>query len=196
MIYNKLIITFRSEILDSLVQKYTLVLIEKTNQYEIYEWKIWENSVLILQITDTFSWIDKIVNNYQFLDTLVIWDTQVYTNFDYKIWDVVIPNTLVTSDWKDPIFMEINVWENYDLNNFWLILNWVCLSRQIFESFEELNCDWVDLVVDNYYEYINYLVKEKKDTSVRLLIVLNNWEDQKFQSYINNLILILELIID
>ena len=81
---------------------------------------------------------------------------------DLKVWDVILPNTFIQQDmylpfeWehldyaKKPIFLEYAIWENYDLQKFWLILNWVCATWDEFvdnrERMSELRNDfWADI---------------------------------------------------
>ena len=109
-------------------------------------------SIATTYLLENYS-VDKIIN---------IWIAGNISGTDLKIWDVVLPNTFIQHDiylpfeWehldyaKKPIFLEYAVWENYDLQKFWLMLNWVCVTWDEFIDNEEKILDlrinfWADV---------------------------------------------------
>ena len=142
------------------------LIIKKFNLKETKSWDDWEeNLVLVLW------WIWKIqaaiattylLENYSVDKIINIWIAGNLTGNDLKVWDVLLPNTFIQQDmylpfeWshldyaKKPIFLEYAIWENYDLQKFWLILNWVCVTGDEFVDKEEriskLRVDfWADI---------------------------------------------------
>lgn len=152
MIITKWIITAMEEEALLIIKKFNLKETKTLKNIKIFEWKrVWddgeENIVLALW------WIWKIqatiattylIENYDLNKIVNIWIAWNLTWNDLKIWDVILPNTFVQQDmylpfdWshldyaKKPIFLEYAVWENYDLQKFWLILNWVCATWDEF----------------------------------------------------------------
>lgn len=167
---TKAIVTAMKEEADLIIKKFGLKETKSLKNIKIFEWtRVWddwdENIVLVLW------WIWKIqaaiatahlLENYS-VDKLVnIWIAWNLTGNDLKVWDVILPNTFIQQDmylpfeWehldyaKKPIFLEYAIWENYDLQKFWLILNWVCVTGDEFVDKEEriskLRVDfWADI---------------------------------------------------
>lgn len=166
----KVIITAMQEEAEIIIKKYNLLEINKKINLIIYEWKRvwdeWEEKIVLI-----LSWIWKIqatiattyaLENYLVDKIINIWIAwNIYWD-DIKIWDVFIPNTFIQHDiylpfnWehlnyaKKPIFLNYAIWKSYDLNRFWLILSWVCITWDQFidndEKISELkNKYWADI---------------------------------------------------
>lgn len=154
---TKIIITAMQEEADLIVKRFNLKEIEKKNNITIYEWlresDDWEDKIVL-----ALAWIGKIqaaiamthiLENYIPDKIINIWIAWNLNNTDAKIGDVFLPNTFVQHDmylpfdWehldyaKKAIFLEYAIWENLDLNKFWLVLNWVCLTWDQFIDDEE-----------------------------------------------------------
>ena len=167
---TKAIITAMKEEAELIIKKFNLKETKSLKNIKIFEWtRSWddweENLVLVLW------WIWKIqaaiattylLENYSVDKIINIWIAGNLTGNDLKVWDVILPNTFIQQDmylpfeWehldyaKKPIFLEYAIWENYDLQKFWLILNWVCVSGDEFVDKEEriskLRVDfWADI---------------------------------------------------
>lgn len=167
---TKAIVTAMKEEADLIIKKFDLKEVKSLKNIKIFEaerqtdeWK--EKIVLVLW------WIWKVqaaiatsylLENY-FVDKLInIWIAGNLTWNDLKVWDVILPNTFIQQDMylpfegehldyaKKPIFLEYAVWENYDLQKFGLILNWVCATWDEFVDKEERINDlrvnfWADI---------------------------------------------------
>ena len=154
---TKVIITAMQEEADLIIKRFNLKEIEKKNNITIYEWvresDDWEDKIVLV-----LSWIGKIqaaialthiLENYSPDKIINVWIAWNLNNTDAKVWDVFLPNTFVQHDmylpfdWehldyaKKAIFIEYAIWENHDLNKFWLFLNWVCLTWDQFIDDEE-----------------------------------------------------------
>ena len=167
---TKAIITAMKEEAEIIIKKFDLKETNKLKNIKIFEWKRVgddgeENIILVL------AWIGKIqasiattylLENYSVDKIINIWIAGNVSGTDLKIWDVVLPNTFIQHDiylpfeWehldyaKKPIFLEYAVWENYDLQKFWLMLNWVCVTWDEFIDNEEKISDlrinfWADV---------------------------------------------------
>ena len=167
---TKAIITAMKEESELIIKKFNLKETKSLKNIKIFEWtRSWddweENLVLVLW------WIWKIqaaiattylLENYSVDKIINIWIAGNLTGNDLKVWDVLLPNTFIQQDmylpfeWehldyaKKPIFLEYAIWENYDLQKFWLILNWVCVTGDEFVDKEEriskLRVDfWADI---------------------------------------------------
>lgn len=170
MYLTKAIVTAMKEEADLIIKKFDLKEVKTLKNIKIFEnfregedWK--EKIVLVL------AWIGKIqaamataylLENYSVDKLINIWIAGNLTWNDLKIGDVILPNTFVQQDmylpfeWshldyaKNPIFLEYAVWENYDLQKFGLILNWVCATWDEFvdkeERIEKIRLDfWADI---------------------------------------------------
>lgn len=167
---TKAIVTAMKEEADLIIKKFDLKETKSLKNIKIFEWtRVWddweENIVLVLW------WIWKIqaaiattylLENYSVDKLINIWIAGNLTGNDLKVWDVLLPNTFIQQDmylpfeWshldyaKKPIFLEYAIWENYDLQKFWLILNWVCATWDEFvdnrDRMLELRNDfWADI---------------------------------------------------
>ena len=167
---TKAIITAMKEEAELIIKKFNLKETKSLKNIKIFEWtRSWddweENLVLVLW------WIWKIqaaiattylLENYSVDKIINIWIAGNLTGNDLKVWDVLLPNTFIQQDmylpfeWshldyaKKPIFLEYAIWENYDLQKFWLILNWVCVTGDEFVDKEDriskLRVDfWADI---------------------------------------------------
>ena len=167
---TKAIITAMKEEAEIIIKKFDLKETNKLKNIKIFEGKRvgdeWEENIILV-----LAWIGKIqasiattylLENYSVDKIINIWIAGNVSGTDLKIWDVVLPNTFIQHDiylpfeWehldyaKKPIFLEYAVWENYDLQKFWLILNWVCVTWDEFIDNEEKISDlrinfWADV---------------------------------------------------
>jgi len=154
---KKVIITAMQEEADLIIKKFWLKEKEKKNNITIYEWTR-ESEDGTDDIILVLSWIWKIqaaiamthiLENYSPDKIVNIWIAWNLNNTDAKVGDVFLPNTFIQHDmylpfdWdhldyaKKAIFLDYAVWENYDLEKFWLVLSWVCLTWDQFIDDED-----------------------------------------------------------
>lgn len=150
---TKAIVTAMKEEWDIIVQRFWLKEVKKFQNITIYEWERdvqGEKEKIVL----ANAWIGKIQSaiatthlfeNYD-IDKLVnVWIAgNLNSEWDIKVWDVFLPNTFIQHDiylpfdWehldyaKKTIFLDYAVGENYDLNKFWLLLSWICVTWDQF----------------------------------------------------------------
>jgi nucleoside phosphorylase len=154
---TKVIITAMQEEADLIIEQFWLKKKEKKNNIIVYEWnresEDWNDKIVLV-----LSWIWKIqasmamtyiLENYSVDKIINIWIAWNLNNTDAKIWDVFMPNTFIQHDmylpfeWehldyaKKAIFLDYAVGENYNLEKFWLILSWLCLTWDQFIDNED-----------------------------------------------------------
>lgn len=154
---TKVIITAMQEEADLIVKRFWLKEVDKKKNITIFEWERvsddWNDKIILV-----LSWIWKIqatiamthiLENYQVDKIVNIWIAWNLNNTDSKIGDVFLPNSFIQHDiylpfdWnhldyaKKAIFLDYAVWENYNLEKFWLVLNWVCLTWDQFIDNED-----------------------------------------------------------
>lgn len=147
-------------------------------------------------IDDAYKYVKE---NYIFIKILVVWISKIVSNHDLQVWDIIIPNSFIDKNWENPIFMDNFVWENFDLNKFWLILSWISMNYDIeniklltdLEKFKnDYICDIVDL---DSYILLKNLSKEEITASVVIRLCLEDDSDNEI--FISNLINITEIIL-
>ena len=167
---TKVIITAMQEEADLIIKRFNLKQLEKKNNITIYEWiresSDWNDKIILVlagiwKIQAAIA-MTHILENYSPDKIINIWIAGNLNNTDAKIWDVFLPNTFVQHDmylpfeWnhldyaKKPIFLEYAIWESFNLNKFWLILSWVCITGDQFiddvEKVIELrDMHWADI---------------------------------------------------
>ena len=180
---------------------------------KIFEWtRSWddweENLILILW------WIWKIqaaiattylLENYSVDKIINIWIAGNLTGNDLKVWDVLLPNTFIQQDmylpfeWshldydKKPIFLEYAIWENYDLQKFWLILNWVCVTGDEFVDKEDriskLRVDfWADICEMEAFSILSVAREYNMLDKCIVVKAISDWADNEAkEAHMNNL---------
>ena len=210
---TKAIITAMKEEAELIIKKFNLKETKSLKNIKIFEWtRSWddweENLVLVLW------WIWKIqaaiatahlLENYS-VDKLVnIWIAWNLTGNDLKVWDVILPNTFIQQDmylpfeWehldyaKKPIFLEYAIWENYDLQEFWLILNWVCVTGDEFVDKEEriskLRVDfWADICEMEAFSILSVAREYNMLDKCIVIKAISDWADNEAkEAHMNNL---------
>jgi len=201
---TKVIITAMQEEADMIIKKLWLKELEKKNNITVYEgnresndwndkiilvlsgiWKI-QASIAMTYILENYS-PDKIVN---------IWIASNLKNTDAKLWDVFLPNTFIQHDiylpfeWehldyaKKWIFLEYAIWENYDLDKFWLVLNGICLTWDQFidneDKVKELREKyWADICEMEAFAILS--VARQYDMLDKCVVIkaISDWADNK-----------------
>jgi len=154
---TKVIITAMKEESDLIVKRFKLKETKVINNITIYEGRResmdWNDKIILVlagiwkiqaAIATTY-----ILENYSPDKIINIWIAGNLNNTDAKVWDVFLPNSFIQHDMYLPfewdhldyakkwIFLDYAIWENYNLEKFWLVLNWVCLTGDQFIDNEE-----------------------------------------------------------
>ena len=210
---TKAIITAMKEEAELVIKKFNLKETKSLKNIKIFEWtRSWddweENLVLVLW------WIWKIqaaiattylLENYSVDKIINIWIAGNLTGNDLKVWDVLLPNTFIQQDmylpfeWshldyaKKPIFLEYAIWENYDLQKFWLILNWVCVTGDEFVDKEEriskLRVDfWADICEMEAFSILSVAREYNMLDKCIVIKAISDWADNEAkEAHMNNL---------
>lgn len=210
---TKAIITAMKEEAELIIKKFNLKETKSLRNIKIFEWtRSWddweENLVLVLW------WIWKIqaaiattylLENYSVDKIINIWIAGNLTGNDLKVWDVLLPNTFIQQDmylpfeWshldyaKKPIFLEYAIWENYDLQKFWLILNWVCVTGDEFVDKEEriskLRVDfWADICEMEAFSILSVAREYNILDKCIVIKAISDWADNEAkEAHMNNL---------
>lgn len=210
---TKAIITAMKEEAELIIKKFNLKETKSLKNIKIFEWtRSWddweENLVLVLW------WIWKIqaaiattylLENYSVDKIINIWIAGNLTGNDLKVWDVLLPNTFIQQDmylpfeWshldyaKKPIFLEYAIWENYDLQKFWLILNWVCVTGDEFVDKEgrisKLRVDfWADICEMEAFSILSVAREYNMLDKCIVIKAISDWADNEAkEAHMNNL---------
>ena len=85
------------------------------------------------------------MKNYEIVKFFHIGNALPLDTLDINLWDIMIPNTFINEE-NEVVFLEYLVEKNYDLKNFWLLLNGICLSLK-----EEIkNEDELEEIIEKY----------------------------------------------
>ena len=121
---------------------------------------------------------------------------------EMKIWDGVLPNTFLYKN-ETPFFLNYAIWENYDLNKFGLILNWVCVTWDeniITEKIKNEDYLW-DIYDMESYHILTFLKQyDFLDKVVVIKSIFNENSDNSdnnevIKSCVENNILALDLVL-
>lgn len=199
----KLIVTTEETLKNIIINELKLKRISKQS-LDLYEWKHEkedEINDIILCYCDTKNIkksLEQIKELYIIEKILLIWNSQIIKNQDIEIWDIIIPNTFLDKSWENPIFIDYAVWENYDLNKFWLILNWIDhnIDEISDENINSLKESWYSDIADkDSYELLCALDKDELTKTVVIRNCIQSEKDKDNQYIINNLINIFEIMI-
>lgn len=197
---NKVIFTTNSIIKDTLISKFSLKK-EITTEYEIYSWKR-ESDDSIDSIIIVYCKIEKlketvfyVKENYIIQKFILLWSSFIARNQDIETWDIMIPNSFIDENGDNPIFLEYAVWENFDLNKFWLILNWVCSDK--VKDTEIINSDesYFDIFDHDSYNFLKCLTKEDLELAVVIRVCIKDESDIENNYFIENLLNIVDVMI-
>lgn len=206
---TKILISDSIDYFNAIIKRFNLKKINNELNNNTYFWNRktaeWNEKVILL-----FTWVNKIeiYSNMDYIfenfipnKIINIWFWNILNTVDLKDWDIIIPNTFIEKwDNWNVIFLDNVIWNNYDLEKFWLIMNWLCLSRE--EEYEEYK-NHSDFMIDSWidtYDNISYNIlhyAEKKSILSNCLVIKwikwNNQDNKKV--IIENSLNILELVL-
>lgn len=141
---------------------------ERTN----WEWE--EESLIIVHGKDIEKTVLFVKSTFIYIEKIILANSaKILSNWELQEWDVIIPNTF-TSNTGKTIFVENLIWEDYDLNSFWLVLNWMCAERQ--ESNNEVKEEFLaDVDSENIFGYLQSLQSE--ELLEQTIVTLQIWEE-------------------
>lgn len=194
-IFAKIITTSEESIKNEIINTLWLELKEKLNGLEIYSKLDIDSNIVFIYFKNNFENVVKYSKeNYEIIKFLNIWNSLPLDNLDINFWDVMIPNTFINEK-NEVVFLEYLVEKNYDLKNFWLLLNWICLSLEN----DILNEEELDEIIKNYSAEIFdkewfYLAKTLEENALleTSSIIKIVWKEVEF---IKNWVQILEIML-
>ncbi len=138
---TQLVIIEQSDILDAFRKAYEMAEIQKTDSYTLYEGKkVWqdpETQFLFLIGTDMKKSLKYISEHYDVFKIVIAGVAKNLWNIDIKTWDVVLPNSFISTSWDGSLFLEYAIGENYDLEKFQVILNGICATWEVTNMEED-----------------------------------------------------------
>ncbi len=187
---NKVIVSSDNEIRDLIIKRFDLKKEDKSD-FIVYKWvkkNDWfEENILLFDIKNDADVLDFIFDNFEIEKIINIWTAKTIENSDYKQWDVIIPNTFIWKDKESPIFSEYAIWESYDLNKFWLILSWLCVTIDN----EKINNKMWDAIFENEaYDILD--IAKKKNVLDKCVVIKEINNDNEF---VWNCVDVLELVL-
>lgn len=210
---TKIIITAMKEEADIIIKRFNLKEFEKKNNLVFFEWNretdLWKEKIILVlagiwKIQSAIA-MTHILENYMPDKIVNIWIAWNLNDTDAKIWDVFLPNTFIQHDmylpfeWahldyaKKPIFLNYAVWNAYDLNKFWLILNWVCLTWDQFiddaEKVKELrNTHLADICEMEAFAILSVAREYNMLDKCVVIKAISDWADNEaINAHMNNL---------
>lgn len=193
-IFAKIIHTTDENIKNEIIKSLSLSLKEKAWNTEIYSKLEVDANIVLIFWEDINSIIDYAKENYDIVKLFHIGTALPLDSLDVTLWDVMVPNTFINEE-NEAVFLEYLIEKNYDLKNFWLLLNGICvtLENEIKDE-EEL-----EEIIQNYsaeiFDKESYWVAKAFETNNVLeksSVIKIVWKDEE---YIKNGISILEIML-
>ena len=202
---TKLIISTDTQIAETIIERLSMKSVEKTDLYSIYEVirtseaDDEDERVVLTVCSDSKDSITEalthIYETYQVFKIIHIGLVWVSGNVDIHSGDIVLPNTFISPESKEPFFLDFAVGENYDFKNFWLILSGICMTGELSDDHdpEDYGAD----IYDNQSFFILEDLKEKEslDKIVVIKWVFDSAQDTKKETVIDNSLAILDFIL-
>lgn len=144
-----------------------------------------ETSLTIIHWKDPQKVTQYISSNFIHVEKLIISNgSKIVSNWELQTSDIIIPNTCIWE--KDAtIFLEETVWNDYDLNNFWLILNWISTSVNPEKINNDNNEDEfiADVYSENIFSYLKLI--EWDDKITQSIVILQIWGEDSYKNLIS-----------
>lgn len=200
-IITKVILTNEDIIAEKIILNLNLEENIELKNYKVYSWIKEEENITLVKYN---IWSEKEVikylnENHEITKVLVIWYANILNDLELKFWDIIIPNAFINEENKS-VFLEYAVWENYDLNKFWLVMNWICLTIKDIEIYnwetQEILEKFSPDIIDNDSFYILEELNEKNliEKTVSIKMIKSNSDDENID-FTNNLVNIWELVL-
>lgn len=191
-IFAKVIYTTNNDIEKKLVNFFNLTKV-KTDEVNIYSKLENDFNIVLINEENINKWFDYLLKNYEIINFIWVWFSLPLDTLELNFWDIIIPNTFINQK-NEVVFLESITTSNYDLNSFWLILNWICISIQT-EFKDESDFDKLKDFQAQIYDKESFeIAKTLKENNLdkNSLIIKIVWKDI---SFIDNAKIILDLMI-
>lgn len=191
-IFAKVIYTTNNDIEKKLVEFFNLTKV-KTGEVNIYSKLENDFNIVLINEENIKKWFDYLLKNYEIINFIWVWFSLPLDTLELNFWDIIIPNTFINQK-NEVVFLESITTSNYDLNSFWLILNWICISIETeFKNesdFEKLKDFQAQIYDKESFEIAKTLKENNLDKSSLIIKIV--WKDL---SFIDNVKIILDLMI-
>lgn len=200
-IITKVILTSKEEIKDKLVERLELNKTHEQEWFEIFSGeKDWEQKTLAFyKVWSEQKVVKYLSENYEIIKIVYVWFANILSDLELKFWDIILPNAFINEE-NNWVFVDYAVWENYDLNKFWLLMNWICLTIKSLEKYawetQEILEKYSPDVIDDESFYILEELKNKDlmDKSVWIKLIISDSKEENIE-ILENLINITELVL-
>jgi len=194
MAKTKILFTINNEIATKLAEIFKLEQEKLTNWIKIFSWKYEEENLVLCLSGETkdevIASLTYIHDNYDFVKFIDFWTTTCTNNFDYSTWDILVPNTFVSRENENPIFVSSMPEGNYELENFWVIFNWICFSSFDEKTGDILKDKCADMSDIEWYTVLSFFAEEE-DFEEKFLVIKLCGES----NYYLNLVQILRMVL-
>jgi hypothetical protein len=128
-IFAKIITTSDENIKNEIIAILWLTWKEKFWNYEVYSKSEVDAHIVLIFWNNISSILDYAKENYEIVKIFHIGKALPLDSLDINLWDIMIPNKFINKE-NEVVFLEYLVEKNYDLKNFWLLLNGICISLE------------------------------------------------------------------
>ena len=172
---NKIIITETEKIFLEFIKSFNIKDIKTSEEIIIAEiirensdWE--EDNIVVVYWKDILKTIEFIKNKYIIIEKIIISNNaEVLSNWEIKAGDIVIPNTFISKLWKTK-FLDNTIWKDYDMNNFGLMLSWICSDNDKNNQEFEADIFWKNI--------FNYLIFLDTENLLEKTIVVSQIEEE------------------
>lgn len=193
-IFAKVIQTNNNNIKNEIIKTFSLDLKEKIDDLEIYSKLVDDANIVLIFGENIKNIISYATKNFEVIQFFHLWTALSLDDLDTLEWDVMIPNTFINKD-NEALFLEYLIDKNYDLKNFWLLLNWICLTLE--NDIKDEN--ELEEIIQNYsaeiFDKESFFILEELEKNQLIdksCIIKIVWNDEEFTK---NWVQILELMI-
>lgn len=194
-IFAKIITTSDQNIKKEIITTLWLESKEKQNNIEIYSKLDVDANIVFIYFQNNFEAVVKYAKeNFEIVKFFHIGNALPLDTLDVSLWDVMVPNTFINKE-NEVVFLEYLVEKNYDLKNFWLLLNGICMSLENDikdeEELEEIITNYSAEIFDKESFSLAKTLEEESLLKESCIIKIVG----KDQEYIKNWIQILEIML-
>ena len=194
-IFAKIITTSDENIKKEIITTLWLESKEKQNNIEIYSKLDVDANIVFIYFQNNFEAVVKYAKeNFEIVKFFHIGNALPLDSLDINLWDIMVPNTFINKE-NEVVFLEYLVEKNYDLKNFWLLLNGICMSLENDikdeEELEEIITNYSAEIFDKESFSLAKTLEEESLLKESCIIKIVG----KDQEYIKNWIQILEIML-